>query len=210
MHQILLRLILTSFILSIFAAPAAADVIVGASFDDDGLKEFHLAIGDFYKVPEKQVVVVKKRGIPEDELPVVFYVAARSKLSASAIIDLRLEGKSWLDITLHCGLGPDIYYVEVAEDVGPPYGRALGHFKHNKRNQWHKIALADHEIVALVNLKFISSHYGYSPASVARMSAKNQSFVNLNHKIKKDKAARKGKFSENTAAEKKGKGKKKK
>jgi hypothetical protein len=60
------------------AGNSSADVNIGATFTEDGLKEFHLAIGEFYTVPEKEVIVVRKTGIPEDELPVVFYIASRA------------------------------------------------------------------------------------------------------------------------------------
>ena len=42
-----------------------ADINVGLSFDQDGLKGFHLAIGEHYQSPQKEIVVV--RGQVTDE-----------------------------------------------------------------------------------------------------------------------------------------------
>jgi len=210
MSKTLISIMAVILIWSGFTGKADADVNIGATFSDDGLKEFHLALGDFFTIPEKEVIVVKEKGIPEEELPVVFYIASRAVVSPNAVINLRLKGKSWMDISLHYGLGTEIYYIETKEDIGPPYGKALGHFKRHKRNEWGKIKLADNEIVALVNLKFMSTHYGYSPAKVANMKAKNESFVKLNQKIKKDKANKKKRATAKSANKIKGKKKGKK
>ena len=193
-----------------FAGNATADVNIGATFSEDGLKEFHVAIGDFYMASEKEVIIVKEKGIPEDELPVVFHIASRANVSPNVVINLRLKGQSWMDISLHYRLGPEIYYIDTKEDIGPPYGKALGHFKRHKRHEWGKIKLTDYEIMALVNLKFISAHYGCSPAKVAGMSTKNESFVKLNQKLKKDKANKKEKAVAKSASKEKGKKKGKK
>jgi hypothetical protein len=210
MSKTLFKIIGVLLISAGFAANATADVNIGATFSEDGLKEFHLAIGDFYTVPEKEIIIVKEKGIPEDELPVVFYIASRASVSPNVVINLRLKGRSWMDISLHYGLGTEIYYINTKEDIGPPYGKALGHFKRHKRHEWGKIMLTDNEIVALVNLKFISTHYGYSPAKVAGMKAKNESFVKLNQKIKKDKNNKKQKAIAKSVKKVKGKKKGKK
>jgi hypothetical protein len=209
MSKLLTGLMLTLLVFVGMAGISLAEVNIGATFTDDGLKEFHLAIGDFYTVPENEVIVVKKTGIPEDELPVVFYIATRANVAPGVIIDLRLKETSWMDISLHFGLGAGMYYVESKEDIGPPYGKALGHFKNHKRQDWSKIRFTDTEITALVNLKFLSAHYGYSPAKIAEMSAKGESFAKLNQKIKKDKANKKAKAvaksNDNSKGKKKGK-----
>jgi hypothetical protein len=191
------------------AGISSAEVNVGATFTEDGLKEFHLAIGEFYTVPEKEIVVVKKKGVPEDELPVVFYIAARADVTPEAVIALRLKGISWMDISVHFGLGADVYYVETKKDLGPPYGKALGHFKNHKRKEWSQITFTDSEIVSLVNLKFLSEHYGYSPDQIGEMSGKGDNFVNLNQKVKKNKANKKSvaKSDNNSKGKKKGKNK---
>jgi hypothetical protein len=201
--------IMLIFLISIgFAGIIFADVNIGATFTNDGLEEFHLAIGEFYTVPQKEVTVVREKGVPEDELPVVFYIAARANVTPQAVISLRLKGISWMDISLHFGLGADIYYVETREDIGPPYGKALGHFKNHQRKEWNQIKFTDSEITALVNLKFLSEHYGYSPAQIGKMSGKDGDFVKVNQKVKKDKADKKAVAKAGNKSKGKKKGKK--
>lgn len=188
-----------------------ADVNIGVKADESGIKEFYLAIGDHYKAPEKEVLIVKKRGIPDDDLAVVFFLSKRAGVSPGVIIDLHLGGKSWMDITFHYGFTAEIYYVEVKEVKGPPYGKAYGHFKNKPKKNWKTIKLIDADIVNFVNLRFLSEHYGYSPHEIISMRSKGGSFVNINAKVKKAKAAGKKKTLTKSAKAKPGaKAKKKK
>lgn len=182
---------------------ARADVNIGVSADETGIKEFYLAIGDHYRQPEKEIIVVRDRGIPDEELPVVFYLASRAGVSPTAIIKLRLGGSSWMDITFHYGLTAEIFYIDLGKDPGPPYGKAYGHFKKMPRKKWGKIVLADPDIVNFINLKFLSSHYGYSPNQIISMRSKGQSFTRINSSIKKSKQEKKSaKSSKGTKATK--------
>jgi hypothetical protein len=179
---------------------ARPDVELGVSADEDGLREFHMAIGDFYNVPEKEVVVVRERRIPEEELPVVFFIARRARVEPIAVAELRLGGRPWIEIAHYYGMGAEIFHVESATASGPPYGAALGHYKGKSKKQWRYIKLADNDVVNLVNLKFISSHYGYSPNTVIRLRSDGKSFMAINKDIKAGKIAKAPNKSENKKA----------
>ena len=185
-----------------------ADVNVGLGIQDDEHRSFYVAVGDYYRVPERSLIVVRERQIPDDEVPVVFFIAQQARVSPEAIIDLRLKRKSWMDITLHHGLSPQIFYVPLAVDPGPPYGKAWGYYKKKPKNKWKEIRLADADIVNFVNLKFVSGHYGYSPDEVVKMRGKGKSFVKINYEIKKGKEGKKNKSEKSDSKGKsKGKGK---
>lgn len=182
-----------------------ADVAAGISVGDDGIKGFYLAVGDYYHVPERDVARVRERKVSDEELPVVFFLAARANVAPGVIIDLRVgEGRSWLEIGARYGLGPDVYYVPLERDPGPPYGKAYGHFKNKPRKSWGEITLSDADVVNLVNLKFISGQYGCSPDEVVSMRAKGENFVGIQGKVKASKA--KGKEAKQAAADAPGKG----
>src|SRR5574341_1637669 len=97
-----------------------ADVSLGLSISDGEVRSFYLAVGGSYRVPERTLVVVHETNIPDDEVPVVFFIAQRARVSPDVIIDMRLSGRSWMDITLHYGLSPEIFYVPLAVAPGPP------------------------------------------------------------------------------------------
>jgi hypothetical protein len=136
--------------------------------------------------------VVRERHIPDEELPVVFFLARRARVAPDVIVTLRLGGKSWMEITHHYGLGADIFYVPVKNVSGPPYGKAYGYYKNKPRKEWKHIKLADDDVLNLVNLKFISSYYGYAPEDVIKMRSSGKSFRTINKDIK----ANKGKNSQ--------------
>lgn len=190
MRTILITIFAAVMLLPLTPSIARADVSVGLNADENGIRDFHLAIGDFYRVPEKEVIVVRERNIPEDELPVVFFIAQRAHVRPEAIVDMRLKGDSWMDITLHFGLGPDIYYIPVKEVSGPPYGKAYGYYNNRPRKEWKAIRLDDDDIVNLVNLRFMSKHYRYAPEQVMRFRSNGEDFLKINADIKHEKAGR--------------------
>jgi len=169
----------------IFSVPpdSRADVNVGLSIQDGEVRSFYLAVGDYYGVPERSLVVVRERHIP----------AREARVGPDVIVNLRLSGKSWMDITLHYGLSPQIFYVPFAVDPGPPYGKAWGYYKKKPKNKWREIRLADRDIVNFVNLKFVSGHYGYSANEVVKMRGSGKSFVKIHGEVKKGKDKSKGK-----------------
>ncbi len=214
MRTITVLVLLTLLVLWPAGNQCRADVDIGLSIGDGGIKGFYLAIGEHYKVPQKQIVVVRERKIPDEELAVVFFLSQRTRVAPEIIIKFRLGGKSWMEISAHFGLTAEIFYVPVKRAPGPPYGKAYGHFKNKKKNQWGTIKLTDVEVVNFVNLRFISEHYGYSPDDVIKMREKGNSFVVINAEVKKNKGQEKKKLGQLATKEKpkdkgKGKGKKK-
>jgi hypothetical protein len=193
-----------------------AEVNVGLSIGDEGIKGFYLAIGEHYRVPEKEVVVVRERNIPDEELPVVFFLARETHVAPETIVKLRLGGKSWMDITLQLGRTAEMFYVPIVHDPGPPYGKAYGHYKKHDRHHWNEIRLADNDIVNFVNLKFICERYSCPPDDVIKLREKGRSFSTINTEVKKNRDQA-GKSSQRLVTEEKtkdhdqgkGKGKKK-
>ncbi len=167
---------------------ARADGTAGVSIGPGGVQGFYFAIGEHFKVPEKEILVIKEKHIPDEEIPIVFYLARRATVAPDAVLKLRLEGKSWMAITAHFRLSAEIFYVPAIHVDGPPYGHAYGHFKKKKREEWRTIELADAEIVNLVNLKFISEHHGLSPDEIIKMRQKEESFIKVNAQAKELKA----------------------
>ncbi len=164
-----------------------AQVNVGVSIGEEGLRGFYLAVGEYYRVPQREVVIVKERRIPPEEIPVVFFIAQKARISPAVVIDLRLRGKSWWDISIHYGLGPEIYYVPIPAHVkvGPPYGKAYGYYKTRPKEKWRTIVLNDADVVNLVNLKFVSEHYRRPPDEVIQLRSRGKDFLVINHDISK-------------------------
>lgn len=162
-----------------------SSMLAGLEINDEGVRSFYLAVGDFYNVSDEQVVVVKKRNIPDDDIPVVFFLAGRARVAPDVIIGLRLGGSSWMEICMKYGITADVFYVPVAATPGPPYGKAYGHYKNKDKSKWRDIRLSDADIVNFVNLKFVSQHQGCSPDHVIQARGAGKGFVSISHDIEK-------------------------
>jgi hypothetical protein len=70
------------------------------------------AIAARYSVPVGDVIWVRKQGIPDSDLSMVFMVAAAAQVVPRVVVRLRLRGKSWGDIENHFGLNSNYIYDE--------------------------------------------------------------------------------------------------
>jgi hypothetical protein len=174
----------------------STQVDLGISVAGGELRSFYLAVSNHYHVPGEEVAAAKERyRFRDEELPVVYYLAARARVKPSVIIDLRMNRMSWLDISLRFGLTPEIFFVPLTvEKVGPPYGKAYGTYKkYRTKKEWKKIVLSDREVVDLVNLKFISEYHKIPPGKVIEMRGRGRNFVSINLEIEKGRGKAKGK-----------------
>jgi hypothetical protein len=172
---------LTAILLMTFSSAVLAGerVSIGVSIGEEGIRSFHLAIGEYYRVPEREVVVVRERRIPEDEIPVVMFVSKWGRVRPETVINLRLGGRSWADIFVQYHISPAVLYVPVAEVSGPPYGKAYGHYKNKHRRNWRNVRLDDDDVINLVNLKFISEHSRCSAEQVIEWRTEGRSFAEI-------------------------------
>ncbi len=187
MHKAAILFAVGMFAMSV-ATASAQNVSAGVSITN-GHNSFYFAIGDYYRVPESRVVYVRDRyQIWDEELPVVFFLASRAHVDPQVIIDLRVRHRmSWLDITFHYGLTPEIYYVPVTH-VGPPYGNAYGHYKKHKKD-YKKVVLVDDDVVNLVNLRFMSEYHGITAEAVMDRRGRGETFVVMNDEFRGDNRA---------------------
>jgi hypothetical protein len=170
----------------VFAAPALvqADVKMGIAVNDQGLNSFYLALGDYNRVPQQEVAVVRQQGVQAEELPVVFFLAAQAKVPYAEIVKLRLKHWGWMKIARRYKIDPAVFYVPVKGEVkGKVYGRAYGYYSGRPQHKWNKIELKDEDVVNFVNLKFVSEHYGYDPDEVLKMREGGKNFVTINNDI---------------------------
>jgi hypothetical protein len=159
----------------------------GGSLGDEALSGFSLTVGDYYRIPQWEVIVIRRRGIPPCEIPVVLFIAKRAHVAPEIITDFRLRDNTWLYTTFHFGLGPEIFYVPVGVVVRDPlYGKAYGYYKHKPRKEWKTIALSDNDIINLVNLRMMSEHYGYPPEKIIKMRSEGREFVSIDGEIRKE------------------------
>jgi hypothetical protein len=153
-------------LLSLFGATSGAEAQVRTTvvLDRDGLRYFHLAVGDYYGHPYGTVARIHSRYLHPDEVPVVFFIAREARVSPDRVVALRARGWSWWDVSMHLGVRREAFAGLLPRRVGPPYGVAHGYWaRRDVRRIRH---LSDWEIVDWVNLHFFTGYYGVAPERV--------------------------------------------
>lgn len=140
------------------------------SIGDRGLRSFYLSVGNYYNVPQREVVIIHERRIPAEEVPVVFYIARHAHVSPVEVAAYRKRGCSWIEVSRHYGLGPDIY--------GHSYPG--GYYKHKKHRNKNVVYISDGEIINYVNTRVMCDSYGCSRDDVYRMRNQGYGYVNIN------------------------------
>lgn len=154
---------------SMSAALSAANFDIGISGSDRGISGFSLSVGDYYRVPAHEIIMIE-RSVPSYETSVVYYLSRHSHRTPQFITNLRLGGMSWWDISIHLGLDPHtLYVVDSRRHSGPPYGKAYGYDRNHRLN--------DSEIVELVNVRFLSSYHGISVDEVIERRNRGQQYM---------------------------------
>jgi hypothetical protein len=176
------KLAIPSFVLgaTLISTGAQAQTAVSVAAH---IGDFHVAVSNYYHVPQREVIVVRERRIRDDELPVVFFVAQRARVAPATIVDLRLRGLSWWDISVRYGIGPEVYYVPVAVAPGPPYGKAWGHYKKKPKKNWNTIVLSDDDVANLVHVRFLSDYYRIPPDRVIEVRGHQRDIVAVNYQV---------------------------
>jgi len=171
----------------------AGQVNVGVSIRDGNLQSFYLAVGNHYRISPQVVIDLRTRHrLLDEELPVVFFLAARAGVRPQVVIDLRMEGRPWLDVALHLGLSPEIFFIQVGTpNIGPPYGNAYGYYRQRGlAGDWRALKLNDREVIDLVNLRFMSEYHGLPPDEIIGLRGKEESFISIHADISKRKGTR--------------------
>jgi hypothetical protein len=179
------KIVLTSLLLGLLlAVPSWSQVSVSV-----GLPGFYLSIGNFFGYPQERVTYYHDRGIPDDDLPVLFFICKHAMVEPDVVLDLRIgRGWSWGQICEYYRISPDVFYYPV-QNYGPPYGHAYGYYKnYRSREDWDRnVRLRDIDVVNQVNLIFISKHYGYPPERVINMRDHGTSFANIERRVYREK-----------------------
>jgi hypothetical protein len=128
--------------------------------DDD--TDLYFAINSrYFDRDHARVADLGRRYRNPDDLAVLLFMARHSRREVAEIAALRSNGLTWWEVGVRVGVPADVFFVHVARDPGPPYGKAYGHWKKHRHNP-RAIALSDVEVRDLVAVRMIHEYYGVS------------------------------------------------
>jgi hypothetical protein len=151
--------------LTLCAVPADAgiDIDLGASVRVNDDTDLYFGISSRYFDRDRDVVRHwGSRYRDPDDLAVALFISRHSGRSLDAIFTLRRGGSTWWDISVRYGMRPDVWFVPVRRDPGPPYGNAYGYWKKHKHDRRHAIVLSDVDARNLVAVRMVHEYYGVS------------------------------------------------
>jgi hypothetical protein len=162
-----------------------AQVYTGTKIGKNGsLDDYYLSIENYFHIAEKEILDFAGKKIPDEDLPVVFFMAQKAGTAPQAIADLRSGGMGWMKIARHFNFTPRIFYVPVLErTVKAPYKRIYELYRGDKAH----LKLSDADIVNLVNLKLMSNHYGRDPQEIIQMRNKGETFPDIDDTLRQEK-----------------------
>jgi hypothetical protein len=146
-------------------AGVSYDVSVGLPVGDDA-RVFLNVTNEYYAPPQEiATAVIHRCPHPEDDYPVVLFLARASGRPPVEILDMRLRGMAWADIMFGLHVRPSVLFVGVDADPGPPYGRAWGYWRNHPQE---RLVIEDREFVELTKVQVASAYYHVSPRTVIR------------------------------------------
>lgn len=149
------------------AGDAFYDLTLDLKISDDARFFLNLTNQHFLAPSQGAVTVVKRCPRPADDFPVVMLLAAASRRPADDVLAMRLRGLAWSDVLFELHVSPQVLFVGMDRDPGPPYGQAWGHWKdHKGQPKKGRFALPDAQVVELAKLQIASSYYRVSPYTI--------------------------------------------
>jgi hypothetical protein len=122
--------------------------------------------------PTIEPVLPRMRNL-EPDLPVALFLSRTSGQPLEVIVNLRVGGLPWCDVFQRVHVPPDVIFVGIDRDPGPPYGKAWGHWKKNGRGA----RLSDNDICGLVGVQVGHRLVGASPYELAHARGQGRTVV---------------------------------
>lgn len=95
-----------------------------------------------------------------DDLSVALFLDRHCGRGPEYYFGLRKQGLGWFEISNRCNVAPDVFFVPVQRDPGPPYGKAYGYWKKHKKDPRSPIVLKDADVRNLVAVRMAHEYYG--------------------------------------------------
>jgi hypothetical protein len=157
--------------LTALALPLGAD-----AQDQAAVTAYYTAVGEHFKVPSSEVMILSEWRLAPEDIPVVLFVAGQGGISPEAVVALRRAGQDWPAIARRYRLDAVAFHVPLDGNAGS-LARVYEVYSAQPRAQWPGIDLKSEDIVALVNLRVLSELLNAQPAAVIQARDRGGSWV---------------------------------
>ena len=153
---------------SLFGTASVANAGVDVSFgvrvpiQNDGDLFFNIS-SRYFDRPVYVVDTWGRRFSNPDDLAVFLHICKYSRVGPDAVYAYRRQGMSWFDVGMRVGVPVETWYVPMAHQPGPPYGKAYGYWDKHRRNPNYRVRLTDRQTRDLTAVRMAHEYYGVSP-----------------------------------------------
>jgi hypothetical protein len=175
------RILLPAFFVLLLSGSASLaatyfDVTVGLRVNEDS--RIFLNVANETWRPSGPTTIIRQCADPEDDFPVIAFLAYHSHRSPASILRLRRAGYDWSEIFYRLDVSPRVLFVGIDRDPGPPYGKAWGYWRRQGDSSYGnsyygrtsygrtRFSLSDRDVVDLVKIQTTARHFGTSAYSV--------------------------------------------
>jgi hypothetical protein len=155
-------LVLLAVVMAPQPARATLDISFGAAVHTDDDTDVYLAVSTRYFERDRADVNRWNRECRDpDDLAVALFIASHCGKNPDLVFSMHKGGLSWWDVSLRLGVKPDVWFVPVRRDPGPPYGKAYGYHKKHGHHP-DQMRLTDADLRNLVAVRVLHDYYGVS------------------------------------------------
>ncbi len=126
---------------------------------------FLRAVAEHFGTPQQEVAVLAQWRLDMAEIPVVLFVADRAGVSPDVVISQRRRGEGWMVIARGYSVHAGDFHIPIDGDAGF-LAAVYERFSARAASEWDEVSLSDAEVVALVNVRFLSRHLDLTPDRV--------------------------------------------
>jgi hypothetical protein len=76
---------------------------IGTAVKDSSV-DYWDSVSDYFRNSRRAVMALRDKGVPDEEIPAVLYIARNSNASPNQVLEARKAGKSWTDIAQQNGV----------------------------------------------------------------------------------------------------------
>ncbi|HET9949641.1 MAG TPA: hypothetical protein VFQ22_12010 [Longimicrobiales bacterium] len=165
---------------AVLAVATLATTAPGIEAQSAAERSYFEAVARYFGMPSTEVAILADWDLPAEEIPVVLFLARRSGVSAEALVALRESGHSWTSLADRYGVRANTLHVPVRDPSSAgAFSGLYQRFQSTPVGQWTSIPLTDEDIIALVNVRVLSSATGVSPDDILRRTSVTSNFVDL-------------------------------
>ena len=135
--------------------------------DAQAVEAYYWTVGTAFSVSLEEVRILGEWQLPPEEIAVVLFLARRAGVSPDVIATQRGAGAPWASIVQRYGVSAGVFHISFPPGTGlGPLEDTYQSFDATPRVSWATLPLEDEALVALVNIRILSSQLGVPAARV--------------------------------------------